>query len=119
MQTIHAGNMKKSAFIRSQLEACKIGQKVKKIFLKKSFSTSIFDVLSNLYRLSLSQMAGCERCALKEGTRERVKEEKRKGKGRKKWGSKSFFFCFFYISPCACFFICTVVIFQIYKENCI
>ena len=36
MQTIHAGNMKKSAFIRSQLEACKIGQKVKKIFLKKA-----------------------------------------------------------------------------------
>ena len=30
MQTIHAGNMKKSAFIRSQLEACKIGQKSKK-----------------------------------------------------------------------------------------
>ena len=30
MQTIHALNMKKSAFIRSQLEACKIGQKVKK-----------------------------------------------------------------------------------------
>ena len=50
MQTIHAGNMKKSAFIRSQLEACKIGQKVKKIFLKKPFSTSIFEVLSNLYR---------------------------------------------------------------------
>ena len=37
MQTIHDGNMKKSAFLRSQLEACKIGQKVKKIFLKKSF----------------------------------------------------------------------------------
>ena len=37
MQTIHAGNMKKSAFIRSQLEACKAGQKVKKIFLKKPF----------------------------------------------------------------------------------
>ena len=36
MQTIHAGNMKKSAFIRSQLEACKIGQKDKKIFLKKT-----------------------------------------------------------------------------------
>ena len=54
MQTIHAGNMKKSAFIRSQLEACKIGQKVKKIFLKKPFSTSIFEVLSNLYHLSLS-----------------------------------------------------------------
>ena len=35
MQTIHAGNMKKSAFIRSQLEACKIGPKVKKNLLKK------------------------------------------------------------------------------------
>ena len=33
MQTIHAGNMKKSAFIRSQLEACKNGEKKK---LKKS-----------------------------------------------------------------------------------
>ena len=37
MQTIHAENMKKSAFIRSQLEACKIGQKDKKNFLKKRF----------------------------------------------------------------------------------
>ena len=54
MQTIHAGNMKKSAFITSQLEACKIGQNDKKIFLEKPFSTSIFEVLSNLYRLSLS-----------------------------------------------------------------
>ena len=54
MQTIDAGNMKQSAFIKSQLEACKIGQKIKKIFLKKPFSTSIFEVLSNLYRLSLS-----------------------------------------------------------------
>ena len=78
MQTIHAGNMKKSAFIRSQLEACKVGKKVKKIFSKKSFSTSIFEVLSNLYRLSLSQMAGCKRCALKGGKREGEKEEKRK-----------------------------------------
>ena len=49
MQTIHAGNMKKSAFIRSQLDICKIGQKVKKIFLKKPFSTSIFEVLSQIY----------------------------------------------------------------------
>ena len=121
MQTIHAGNMKKSAFIRSQLEACKVGKEVKKIFSKKSFSTSIFEVLSNLYRLSLSQMAGCKRCALKGGKREGGKEEKRKGKRRKKWGSKSFlfFFFFFFISPCACFFICAVVIFQTYKENCI
>ena len=54
MQTIHAGNMKKSAFIRSRLEACKIGQNVKKIIFKKPFSTSFFEVLSNLYRLSLS-----------------------------------------------------------------
>ena len=54
MQTIHAGNMKKSAFKRSLLEACKIGQKDKKNLLKKPFSTSIFEVLSNLYRLSLS-----------------------------------------------------------------
>ena len=54
MQTIYAGNMKKSAFIRSQLEACKIGQKVKKIFIQKPFSATIFEVLSNLYRLSLS-----------------------------------------------------------------
>ena len=54
MQTMHARSIKKSAFIRSQLEACKIGQKVKRIFLKKPFSTFIFEVLSNLYRLSLS-----------------------------------------------------------------
>ena len=118
MQTIHAGNMKKSAFMRSQLEACKIGQKVKKkIFLKKPFSTSIFEVLSNPYRLSLSKMAGCKRrCALKEEKREREKEEKRKGKRRKKWRSIVFFF---FLSPCACFFICAVIIFRIYKENCI
>ena len=96
MQTINAGNMKKSAFIRSQLEACKVGKKVKKIFSKKSFSTSIFEVLSNLYRLSLSQMAGCKRCALKGEKREGGKQEKRKVKRRKKWESKSFFFFFFF-----------------------
>ena len=54
MLTIHARNMKKSAFMRSELEAFKVGQKVKKNFFKKRFSTSIFEVLSNLYRLSLS-----------------------------------------------------------------
>ena len=37
-------------------------------------------------------MAGCKRCALKGVKREREKEEKRKGKRRKKWGSKSFLF---------------------------
>ena len=96
MQTIHAGNMKKSAFIRSQLEACKVGKKVKKIFSKKSFSTSIFEVLSNLYRLSLSQMAGCKRSALKGGKRKGAKEEKRKGKGGKNWDQNRFFFLFFF-----------------------
>ena len=68
-------------------------------------------------------MAGCKRCALKGGKREREKEEKRKGKRRKKMGIKIvfffFFFFFFFISPRAGFFICAVVIFQIYKENCI
>ena len=54
MLTIYAGNMKKAAFIRSQLGASNIGQKVKTNLLKKPFSTSIFEVLSNLYRLSLS-----------------------------------------------------------------
>ena len=34
-------------------------------------------------------------------------------KKEEKWGSNSFFL----ISPCAFFFICAVVIFQIYKEN--
>ena len=53
MLTIHARNMMRSAFMRSQLEASKIGQKVKKKS-KKPFSNSIFKVLSNLYRLSPS-----------------------------------------------------------------
>ena len=35
-------------------------------------------------------MAGCKRCALNRGKRDREKEEKRKGKRRKKWGSNSF-----------------------------
>ena len=43
-------------------------------------------------------MAGCKRCALKGVKREREKEEKRKGKRRKKWGSKSFFVGVFYKS---------------------
>ena len=64
-------------------------------------------------------MAGCKRSAMKGGKREREKEEKRKGKRSKKWGSKSFFFFCFCISPRAGFFICAVVIFQMYKENCI
>ena len=42
MQTIHAGNMKKSAFIRSQLEACKSGQKVKKKSSQKSHFLPLF-----------------------------------------------------------------------------
>ena len=56
MLTICARSMKKSAFIKeNKIEASKIGQKVKKeVFLKKPFSICIFEVLSNLYRLSLS-----------------------------------------------------------------
>ena len=44
-------------------------------------------------------MAGCKRCVLKGGKRERVKEEKRKGNRRKKLGSKLFvfFFVFFFV----------------------
>ena len=119
MQPINAGNMKKSAFIRSQLEACKIGQKVKKIFLKKPFSTSIFEVLSNLYRLSLTQMAGSKRCALKGGKGKGKKKRKEKEKGGKNGDQNRFFYFLFifFISPCTCFFICAVVIFQMYKES--
>ena len=68
-------------------------------------------------------MAGCKRCALKGEKREREKEEKRKEKKEEKMGIKIvfffFFFCVFFISPRAGFFKCAVVIFQIYKENCI
>ena len=55
-------------------------------------------------------------------------EEENKGKGKKrenkrkkggKMGIKIIFFLLFFISPRAGFFICAVVIFQIYKENCI
>ena len=47
-------------------------------------------------------MAGCKRCALKGGKREREKEEKRKGKRRKKWGS--LFFCVFFYKSVRMFF---------------
>ena len=60
MLTIHARNMKKSVFIRIQFKASKIGQKVKKIFLKKPFSTSIFEVSSNLYRLACPKWLGAK-----------------------------------------------------------
>ena len=68
-------------------------------------------------------MAGCKRCALKGGKGKGKKKRKEKEKGGKKMGIKIvfffFFFFFFFISPRAGFFICAVVIFQIYKENCI
>ena len=63
-------------------------------------------------------MAGCKRCALKRKIREREKKRKEKEKGGKNGDQNRFFFVFF-ISPRAGFFICAVVIFQIYKENCI
>ena len=58
-------------------------------------------------------MAGCKRCALKWEKREREKEDKKKKKGGKNGVQNRFFF------SRAGFFICAVVIFQIYKENCI
>ena len=63
-------------------------------------------------------MAGCKRCALKGGKGKGKKKRKEKEKGGKNGDQNRFFFVFF-ISPCACFFICAVVIFQTYKENCI
>ena len=65
-------------------------------------------------------MAGCKRCALKRRINEREKKRKEKEKGGK-MGIKIFFFFFFFffLSPRAGFFICAVVIYQIYKENCI
>ena len=58
-------------------------------------------------------MAGCKRCALKRKKGKGNKKRKEKEKGGKKWGSKSFF----YISPCACFFICAVVIFKYIRKT--
>ena len=89
MQTIHAGNMKKSAFIRSQLEACKIGQKVKGYFKKAVFY---------LYFRSTVKSIPFEP-ALK-GWVQKMRAEGgggRKGKRRKKWGSN------FYESVCMFF----------------
>ena len=59
-------------------------------------------------------MAGCKRCALKGGKGKGKKKRKEKEKGGKRDQNR---FLFYFISPCACFFICAVVIFQIYKEN--
>ena len=51
-------------------------------------------------------MARCKRCALTGGKREREKKRKEKEKGGKNGDQNRFF-------------IWAVVIFQIYKENCI
>ena len=42
-------------------------------------------------------------------------EEEKKRKEKEKGGKNGDQNLFFFISPCACFFICAVVIFQIYK----
>ena len=61
-------------------------------------------------------MAGCKRCALKGGGgKGKGKRREKKRKKEEKMGIKSFFVFF----SRAGFFICAVVIFQIYKENCI
>ena len=62
-------------------------------------------------------MAGCERCALKGKKGKGKKKRKEKEKGGKNGDQNVCLF--FFISPCACFFICAVVIFQLSKENCI
>ena len=59
-------------------------------------------------------MAGCKRCALK-GGKGKGKRREKKRKKEEKMGIKIVLFFF----PRAGFFICAVVIFQIYKENCI
>ena len=63
-------------------------------------------------------MAGCKRCALKGGkgkVKKKRKEKKKEGKNGNQ--NRLFFFVLFFISPCACFFICALVIFQISREN--
>ena len=65
-------------------------------------------------------MAGCKRCSLKGEKGKGKKRRKEKEKGGKMGIKIVFFFVFFFvffISPRAGFFICAVVIFQIYKEN--
>ena len=96
MQTIHAGNMKKSAFIRSQLEACKVGKKVKKIFSKKSFSTSIFEVLSNLYPFEPVPNGWVQKMRAERGKKGRGKRREKKRKKEEKMGIKIVFFFFFF-----------------------
>ena len=59
-------------------------------------------------------MAKCKRCALKGGKGKLKGKRREKEKGGKNEDQNLFFF---FTSPCACFFICAVVIFQIYKEN--
>ena len=61
-------------------------------------------------------MAGCKRCVLKGEKVKGKKKRKEKEKGGKN-GDKNRFY--FFIGPRAGFFICAVVIFQVYKENCI
>ena len=55
------------------------------------------------------------------GKKGKGKRREKKKKKEEKMGFKIvfFLFVFFFLSPRAGFFICAVVIFQIYKENCI
>ena len=115
MLTIHARNIKKSAFIRSQLEASKIKKKnlLKKnifyLYLLKAVKSIPFEPVLDGW---VQKMPAEEE--------ERGKEEKRKGgnNGDQNRLFLLFFFLLFFYSPRACFFfICAVVIFRIYKEN--
>ena len=54
------------------------------------------------------------------GKKGKGKRREKKKKKEEKMGFKIvFLFVCFFLSPRAGFFICAVVIFQIYKENCI
>ena len=53
------------------------------------------------------------------GKKGKGKRREKKKKKEEKMGFKIVFFFLFFLSPRAGFFICAVVIFQIYKENCI
>ena len=54
-----------------------------------------------------------------EGGKKGKRREKKRKKEEKMGIKVVFFLVFYFISACAGFFIRTVVIFQIYKENCI
>ena len=109
MLTIHARNMMRSAFMRSQLEASKIRQKVTKKS-KKPFSTAVKPIPFKPVLNGWVQKMHAEE-------EKKVKGKRKEKKKRKEEKCFFFFFFFFYKSMRLFFHICAVVIFQIYKET--